>query len=215
MKKVIRIQWRTVLTSVFATGLLVTTNVKEAGAQIMESENATAYLSVKDGNLNRTYSIAAADTIDNSRNTTAANNQKVTRSTGGCKKDGCSVFAEINKAEQKMYVYVSGELMDTFKVSTGMKGHETPNLDLRPSGPTYRKYTSTKYPEGDYQGLGNMPYAVFLRGGYAIHGTTKGSIPKLGKKASHGCVRLHPDDAKKFYDLVNSVGLENTWVTVY
>lgn len=136
------------------------------------------------------------------------------KSTSDCRKGECSVYAEIDKSEQLMYVYVGGELQHSLQVSTGMRGHETPNLDLRPTGPVYEKYTSSKYPEGDYKGMGNMPYAVFLRGGYAIHGTTPGSFSKLGKKASHGCIRLHPDDAQVFYNLVNSIGLENTWVTV-
>ena len=34
-----------------------------------------------------------------------------------------------------------------------------------------------------------MPYSVFFRGGYAIHGT--GYVKQLGRPASHGCVRLH------------------------
>jgi len=134
---------------------------------------------------------------------------------GECRKDSCGVFAEVDKSDQLMHVYVSGELLYSFAISSGKSGHETPDFDLRPSGPLYKKYTSTKYPEGDYQGLGNMPYAVFLRSGYAIHGTTPGRFKKLGTAASHGCIRLHPDDAKTFYELVSSVGVKNTWVTVH
>lgn len=99
-------------------------------------------------------------------------------------------------------------------MSTGKGKYETPELNLRPSGPVFIKYTSRKFPGGNYQGLGNMPYAVFLRGGYAIHGTTPGNFPKLGTKASHGCIRLHPDNAKIFNELVKVIGLENTWVSV-
>ncbi|QLH48282.1 MAG: L,D-transpeptidase [Bacteroidota bacterium] len=36
----------------------------------------------------------------------------------------------------------------------------------------------------------------------------------MGKKASHGCIRLHPDQAKIFFELVRKVGIENTWITV-
>jgi lipoprotein-anchoring transpeptidase ErfK/SrfK len=59
-----------------------------------------------------------------------------------------------------------------------------------------------------------MPYAVFIRGGYAIHGTTPGNFSKLGTPASHGCIRLHPDHGRVFYELVKLVGLSNTWVNV-
>ena len=59
-----------------------------------------------------------------------------------------------------------------------------------------------------------MPYAVFLQGGYAIHGTTMGNFLKLGTKASHGCIRLHPDNAKVFNALVKTVGLQETWISI-
>jgi len=53
---------------------------------------------------------------------------------------------------------------------------------------------------------------VFFHGGYAIHGTT--DIRRLGKPASHGCVRLHPDNAKIFFQMVKDFGMENTLITV-
>jgi hypothetical protein len=115
-----------------------------------------------------------------------------------CKQIDCRIWARINKTNQQLYLYIDGKMVDSFKTSTGDKKHETPIMDRRPSGPSFQKYTSKKFPGGNYNGLGNMPYVVFIRGGYAIHGTTKGNIPKLGKKASHGCIRLHPDNAKIF-----------------
>jgi len=124
------------------------------------------------------------------------------------------VWAEISKTDQRMYLHIDGQLVDTFKVSTGSTKHETPLFDQRPNGPIFQKYTSKKYPGGNYNGLGNMPYAVFIRGGYAVHGTTRGNIPRLGKKASHGCIRMHPDDAKIFNELVRKAGLNNTWISV-
>lgn len=131
-----------------------------------------------------------------------------------CTQSDCLLFVEIIKSTQTLYLYLEGELKDSFKVSTGMKGYETPSMDLRPRGPIFTKYTSRKFPGGNYKGLGNMPYAVFVKGGYAIHGTTPGNFSKLGRVASHGCIRLHPDNAIIFNELVKLVGLENTWVVV-
>ncbi len=131
-----------------------------------------------------------------------------------CKRNQCKVFAYISKSKQRLYLYVDGVVVDTFKVSTGDKKHETPKFDTRPNGLMFKKYTSKKFPGGNYQGLGNMPYVVFIKGGYGIHGTTLGNIKKLGTKASHGCIRLHPDNGKIFFELVKSVGAENTWITV-
>jgi lipoprotein-anchoring transpeptidase ErfK/SrfK len=55
-----------------------------------------------------------------------------------------------------------------------------------------------------------MPWSIFFYGGYAIHGTT--DLKHLGQVASHGCVRLDPENAKLLYDLVKEVGLQNTRV---
>jgi lipoprotein-anchoring transpeptidase ErfK/SrfK len=132
-----------------------------------------------------------------------------------CVDKGCLLYAEIDKSKQLLYLYIMGELKDSFKVSTGKaKQYETPNMSLHPAGPLLIKYTSRKFPGGNYKGLGNMPYAVFIKGGYAIHGTTPGNFSKLGIKASHGCIRLHPDNAKVFNALVKTVGLGQTWVSV-
>ncbi len=132
-----------------------------------------------------------------------------------CKEKECLIYLEINRATQKLYLYLIGELKDSFLVSTGLAGkYETPLLNRHPAGPVLTKYTSRKFPGGNYKGLGNMPYAIFIQGGYAIHGTTTGNFSKLGSKASHGCIRLHPDNAKVINALVKTVGLGQTWLTI-
>lgn len=131
-----------------------------------------------------------------------------------CKREKCKVWVKVSKKAQRMYVYLDGEIVDTFKVSTGDTKHETPQFDTKVDGRMFKKYSSKKYPGGNYQGLGNMPYVVFIKGGYALHGTTVGNIKRLGTKASHGCVRLHPNNAKILFELVQNVGAENVWVTI-
>jgi lipoprotein-anchoring transpeptidase ErfK/SrfK len=131
-----------------------------------------------------------------------------------CKQIECALWAKVNLSEQQMYLYENGNLIGVYKVSTGDKRHKTPVMDRRFGGRMYLKYTSKKFPGGNYMGLGNMPYVVFIKGGYAIHGTTPGSFKRLGKVASHGCIRLHPDNAKIFYDLIKQYGAKNTWISV-
>ena len=53
-----------------------------------------------------------------------------------------------------------------------------------------------------------MPFSIFFHRGYAIHGTNE--IRNLGIPVSHGCVRLHPDNARKLFDLVLRYGKANT-----
>ena len=58
-----------------------------------------------------------------------------------------------------------------------------------------------------------MPYSIFYSGNYAIHGTNQ--IGKLGRPASAGCVRLHPDNAAILFNLAQREGLKNVRVVVH
>lgn len=131
-----------------------------------------------------------------------------------CYRKECKVWAQVIKSEQRMYLYVDGRVEHIFDVSTGVVGYETPNFDKHPNGRIYDRYDSKKYPGGDYNGLGNMPYAVFIEGGFAIHGTGQSNWRKLGRRASHGCIRVHPDNAIIFNRLVRANGIYNVWITV-
>jgi hypothetical protein len=45
-----------------------------------------------------------------------------------------------------------------------------------------------------------MPYSIFFNEGYAIHGSYE--ISHLGRPASHGCIRLRPENAAVLFALV-------------
>jgi L,D-transpeptidase catalytic domain len=58
-----------------------------------------------------------------------------------------------------------------------------------------------------------MPHAIFFtRRGHAIHGTEETN--KLGRPASHGCVRRAPENARTLFALVKERGLENTEIVL-
>jgi len=57
-----------------------------------------------------------------------------------------------------------------------------------------------------------MPHSIFFLGGYAIHATYY--INQLGRPASHGCIRLHPQNAAKLYSLVQKHGMKSTRITI-
>lgn len=113
--------------------------------------------------------------------------------------------ARIDISSQTMTVTQHGRVMYTWKVSTARKGYVTPRGSWRPTR-LHRMWYSRKYE------MSPMPYSVFYRGGYAIHGT--GAVKQLGRPASHGCVRLHTSNAATFYSLVQKVGRGNTRITV-
>jgi lipoprotein-anchoring transpeptidase ErfK/SrfK len=61
-------------------------------------------------------------------------------------------------------------------------------------------------------GMAPMPHSIFFRGPFAIHGTT--AVSRLGQRASHGCVRLHPDNAATLFALVQQQGPANTRILI-
>lgn len=111
----------------------------------------------------------------------------------------------IDISQQRMYVSVNGRKKHEWSVSTGRKGYRTPTGTY---GPTrmHARYFSKKY-RGS-----SMHHSIFFYGGYAIHATT--DIKRLGRKASHGCVRLHPDNAKRLFSLVKRNGAKHTHIRV-
>ncbi|HFC04590.1 MAG TPA: L,D-transpeptidase [Rhizobiales bacterium] len=116
------------------------------------------------------------------------------------------VDVNINLATQRMNVSVDGNRYATYKISSGRRGYTTPTGRYGIQRMEKMHY-SRKYDNAP------MPNSIFFRGGYAIHGTN--SISRLGRVASHGCVRLHPDNARELYNLIQSKGRRNTKIRVY
>lgn len=115
------------------------------------------------------------------------------------------VVAHVNLSSQRMHVKVNGRHYASWKISSGRKGYRTPTGTWRPKWTTKMHY-SRKYYNSP------MPYSVFYHGGYAVHGTNY--VSRLGRPASHGCIRLHTANARKFYNLVNRYGRKNTLIKV-
>ncbi len=160
-----------------------------------------------DPNYERYYDDKTGTPLDN-----VDTEEEYNKQTLGCYRSSCGVWAYVSITTQRLYLYEYGQQIATWKVSTGLYG-PTRTGDFRPKR-VYDYWDSTRYPDGDYNGLGNMPYAVFYYGGFAIHGTTRGNWSRLGHPASHGCVRLHPDNAYTFNRMVRRYGLSNSWITV-
>jgi lipoprotein-anchoring transpeptidase ErfK/SrfK len=119
------------------------------------------------------------------------------------------VVATVSITQQKMFLEVTDSRGQTqsyvWDVSTGTTGFETPTGKYRPTWLS-KDHRSKQYNDAP------MPYAVFFMGGYAIHGTD--AIAKLGQPASHGCVRLAPENAAVFFNLVETYGKFNTRIIV-
>jgi len=116
-----------------------------------------------------------------------------------------NLVAHIDIATQTMTVTDGGRVLHQWPVSTARNGYYTPRGSFQPTR-MHKMWYSRKYD------MTPMPYSVFFRGGYAIHGTTQ--VKRLGRPASHGCVRLATGNARTFYELVRMRGAQNTRIVL-
>lgn len=132
--------------------------------------------------------------------------------------DGVQGAAKIvvNITHQRAYFYKGKQLVGESTVSTGKKGFSTPpghyqvlSKDKDHVSTVFGDYVDefgnvTKSnidcrkdsrPRGSHFDGARMPYAMFFRGGYAMH---QGYVPPYA--ASHGCIRLPQEMADLFFD---------------
>lgn len=115
------------------------------------------------------------------------------------------VVAIIDIHTQTLTVKVNGSTEHVFPASTARPGFFTPLGTFRAEKMFVMAYSSL------YNNA-PMPHSVFFHYGWAIHGTTE--TAKLGRPASAGCVRLHPQNAKILFDLIKTHGQENAHIVV-
>src|ERR1041384_7601818 len=104
------------------------------------------------------------------------------------------ILIAVNKSAQSMSVVVDGRERHRWPVSTGVDGGP-------PSGAYSPERMERMWHSRTYD-WSPMPHAIFFHKGYAIHGT--GYVSRLGRPASHGCVRLHPSHAAELFAPVRS-----------
>ena len=112
-----------------------------------------------------------------------------------------SAFAnriQVNLGNQTWKAYDDGgSLINSGHVSGGKKYCPDIHRGCRTPTGSFTVYSkggpgciSHKFPVG--RGGAPMPYCMFFRGGYALHGSN--NVPNYN--ASHGCVRMSPSDAR-------------------
>ena len=125
----------------------------------------------------------------------------------GATADGlaANLVARVSLSKQTMTVTHRGRVLHRWRVSTARRGYVTPRGQWRPKR-MHKMWHSRKYD------MSPMPYSIFYHGGYAIHGTN--AVSRLGRPASHGCVRLDTANAARLYSLVKKIGPRNTRIVV-
>jgi len=106
-----------------------------------------------------------------------------------------AIVITVDKSAQRLSVAVDGSQRYQWPVSTARMGYNTPNGSYKPQR-LERKWFSREF---DWS---PMPYSIFFNKGYAIHGSYE--ISHLGRPASHGCIRLHPEQAAILFALVKA-----------
>ncbi|MBR4501064.1 MAG: L,D-transpeptidase family protein [Clostridia bacterium] len=101
----------------------------------------------------------------------------------------------IDKMDQKMYVFSQGEIIGTLLVSTGNPTKQQP-WNETPAG----EFLIVSWVGGFYAGNLYCDMALRVNGGCLIHEVPyigdydySSTVPKLGSKASHGCIRVQKD----------------------
>lgn len=119
---------------------------------------------------------------------------------------GAAIDVVIDLSRQTMTVNLDDSFESySWKVSTARPGYRTPVGTFKPQW-LARMHYSRLYDNSP------MPYSIFFKGNFAIHGTEY--VKRLGRPASHGCVRLAPANAKILFGLVKDAGMENVTIRV-
>jgi lipoprotein-anchoring transpeptidase ErfK/SrfK len=122
----------------------------------------------------------------------------------------------VHTGEQKAYFYKGKTLVGWTTVSTGKPGFGTPpghytvlSKDVDHVSTAFGDYVDgsgnvvrsnidsrkDRQPKGTHFDGARMPYAMFFRGGYAMH---QGYVPPFA--ASHGCIRIPKGMASQFFE---------------
>gem|GEM_PF-1532985 len=112
------------------------------------------------------------------------------------------ILIVIDEALSKLYVYYNGALIKQFPVAIG-RNNDTPLgrfwIIKKLKNPTLYWKGEIIKPLSPINGLGSM-YLQLSSPEYGIHGTTKPW--EIGKRISHGCIRMYNEDVKKLAKIV-------------
>lgn len=123
-------------------------------------------------------------------------------------------WLEVDRSDNKLHVYSGPDVLMTYDVSVGKDQHPTPTGDFtirkivwNPGWvPPPEKWAAGKTPKepGDPDNPMKAVKMFFVEPDYYIHGT--GDTRDLGRAASHGCIRMDPQEARELAQQVMEHG---------
>lgn len=152
----------------------------------------------------------------NNQNQIWVNHARMNRMMIGVAFFASSLFSSISEAntfifnpktQQWKAISSSGQVVRTGHGSAGRaycpdihRGCRTPTGTFHVIGKQGASCKSSRYPVG--RGGSPMPYCMYFTKNYAVHGSYE--VPNYN--ASHGCIRIHPSDAKWLYNHFMTIG---------
>ncbi len=115
----------------------------------------------------------------------------------------------IDVSDQRTYIYKwtgtsYGEKVHTFKCSTGTKKTPTPLGTYQADGPAGGRWYYFKefdcYAQYAYRIFGGILFHSVIYGSKSESTLQRGSVRNLGRRASHGCIRLEVKNANWIYE---------------
>ncbi|MBC8078307.1 MAG: L,D-transpeptidase, partial [Chloroflexales bacterium] len=105
---------------------------------------------------------------------------------------------EVDLSQQQLYAYEGDLLVYTAPVASGRDGFNTPTgtfavYDKR------REQRMRGAAGGETWDVPRVPWAMYIKGGVALHGTYWHNRFGTGVRLSHGCINLNLDDAEWLY----------------
>lgn len=142
----------------------------------------------------------------------------VTNAVGGATEAAATEMAaatiEVNRAERRLVLRAGGEVVGSWPVAVGKEGHRTPagsysirriiwNPWWRPPNSKWARGKKATPPGHPNNPMGQVKI-FFREPTYYIHGTPDAS--SVGRAISHGCIRMHNNDAVELAKLLMRYG---------
>ncbi|MBX7078058.1 MAG: L,D-transpeptidase [Nannocystaceae bacterium] len=106
-------------------------------------------------------------------------------------------WLDIDVSQQVLVAYVGARPVYATLVSTGRRGHDTPEGSFRIERKVAERTMSSRPGDDDPYAVDRVPWTAYFVGSYALHAAYwHGSF---GERKSHGCVNLAPADARHLY----------------
>lgn len=120
--------------------------------------------------------------------------------------------------KEHLDVFYKGQRVYTWLVSAGCNCMKHPSsgapyFATTPPG-NYKIFLMHRHHRSTVFNNARMDFAMFFRGGIALHATYGANVANLGKPASGGCVRQDEPNAEALFNLVTRVGVTKTRVLV-